>query len=167
MTQQGGHTAGACGTEDEGRVSHQRDSTRKQPPRQNASLPRYTQLSRLLSSSANSLQGAKRGGRSHTFGNHHQFSQQCVARGTAHLAKQRTPTQAHFSPSSNILLVLHLRKPQEGCLASLPKNERISRHREQLQLQARGKGVWGEKTNPKTKQCRKGMDIVVMKGISR
>lgn len=44
VTQQGGHAAGACGTEDEGRASHQRDSTRKQPPRQNASLPRYTQL---------------------------------------------------------------------------------------------------------------------------
>lgn len=44
MSQQGGHAAAAHRTEDEGRVSRLRGSTRKQYPGQSLGLSRYTQL---------------------------------------------------------------------------------------------------------------------------
>lgn len=120
---------------------------------------------------SNLLREKIRGGMSHTYLSKPSSwrlsypPQQRSARETAHLAKWRTPIQVHFSPSSNILLVLHCRKPQEGRLISLLKMGADFQAQGMAVTPSARHGIGVGGRNPKTKQCRKGRDIVNIKGI--
>lgn len=160
-----------------------RDSTRKQLPGQSIGLSRYAQLIPTSPEEGYApvpfllcrICSERRGGMSHTYLCKPSSVFIAIKLSTTAVFSQgdRTFDQAEHTYTSSFLtliqcppgLCLYCRKPQEGCLGPFPKEEQISRHREQLQLQARGMGLGGKKTNQKPKQCRKRRDIVNIKGI--
>lgn len=160
-----------------------RDSTRKQLPGQSIGLSRYAQLIptspeegyTLLPFLLCRICSERRGGMSHTYLCKPSSVFIAIKLSTTAVFSQgdRTFDQAEHTYTCSFLtliqcppgLCLYCRKPQEGCLIPFPKEEQISRHSEQLQLQARGMGSGGKKQTKNPNSAEREGTLLTLRGF--